>query len=81
MNDQPCLFIGGKEVISENEIQEMLSKLYNDPMTGENAGRDQFYARVKSLYVGISRSDVEKIVANDLVHQLLHRVTPKMKVI
>lgn len=75
------LFIGEREVIPGEEIGKILARLYDDPATGGNAGRDRFYSRVCSLYIGISRSDVERFVSNDLVHQLLRRVSPKMKVV
>ncbi len=81
LGDEYRIFFGDKEVIPMTEIYDTLVTLYDDPATGGNFGRDKFYARVKSLYVGISRNDVENFVQNDLTHQLLKRVTKKMKVV
>ncbi len=75
------IFFGDREVIPTDRIEEVLTTLYDDPSTGGNLGRDKFYARVNSLYVGISRADVERFVQNDETHQLLRRVTKKMKVV
>lgn len=58
-----------------------MSKLYDNPATGGNLGRDKFYSRVRSLTVGISRADVEKFVSNDETYQLLRRIAPRMKVV
>ena len=75
------LFIGDREVIPTDRIEEVLAALYDDPVTGGNLGRDKFYARVHALYAGITRADVERFVSNDETHQLLRRVVNRMKVV
>ncbi len=47
-----------RQIIPQS-IDEILSKLYDNPLTG-GFGRDKFYERVKQQYIGISRADVEK---------------------
>ncbi len=75
------LFIENREVISTDRIEEVLSQLYDDPATGGGIGRDRFHYRVMSLYIGISRSSVEKFIQNDEAYQLHRRVFNKPKVI
>jgi hypothetical protein len=77
MENGPRLFFGNKPVVPITEIEVVLSKLYDEPTTGGDLGRDKFYSRVNSLFVGISRADVEKFVQNDETHQLHRRVTKK----
>jgi len=74
------IFIQGKELIPMNEIEALLQKLYNAPTTGGNLGRDKFYSRVKSKFIGISRTDVQNFLNNDEVHQL-YKPIHKLKVV
>ena len=80
MNDEPKLFIDHKEVIPESRIEQVLSEQYDNPLTGGNYGRDKFYERIRTQYVGISRSDVDKFIQNDETHQLHRPITKKLQV-
>lgn len=80
VNDEPKLFIDHKEVIPESRIEQVLSEQYDNPLTGGNYGRDKFYERIRTQYVGISRSDVDKFIQNDETHQLHRPITKKLQV-
>jgi len=69
-NGKQRIFIQGKEVIPLNEIESLQQMLYNNPKTGGNLGRYKFYSRVKSKFIGISRTDVHNFLKNDEVHHL-----------
>jgi hypothetical protein len=67
-------------VIPLNEIESLLQKLYNNSTTGGNLGRDKFYSRVKSKFIEISRTDVQKFLKNGELHQLCKPIH-KLKVV
>jgi hypothetical protein len=79
-NGKRIIVMKSREVVPQSKIQEILSKLYDDPSTG-GFGRDKFYERVKNQYVGITRSDVEKFISNDEIHQLYRPISNKIKVV
>jgi len=75
------IFFFDRELVPENRIEQVLARLYDDPETGGNLGRDKFYYRVRRHYVGITRADVENFVNNDETHQLHRRVFNRSKVV
>jgi len=65
------IFFFDRELVPENRIEEVLARLYDDPETGGNLGRDKFYYRVRQRYVGITRADVETFIDNDETHRCI----------
>lgn len=58
-----------RPLIAEEDINETLQKLYNDPATFCN-GRDRFYARVATTYSGITKADVASFLKAQYTHQV-----------
>jgi hypothetical protein len=62
------------------EILPLLKALYVDPRKGSSMGRDKFYRLVRSLYIGISRTDVMQYLANQESRQI-HAPIPAAEVV
>jgi transposase InsO family protein len=70
-NDAYHLFHGDKRVISNDQVQQIVSDAYAGSQT--TGGRDRIYARLSKQYVGISRRSVMNVLKNQEVWQLLRR--------
>ena len=57
-------------VITENNIDETLQTLYDDPVQSLAKGIQSFYDTVKSRYLGISRKIVENFLKKQEVYQM-----------
>ena len=75
------IFFGTKELIPKSEMEQLLTRMYEDPTTGGNVGRDRFYHRIHQQYLGISRRDVDRFIKNDEVHQIHLQITNKLHVV
>lgn len=78
---EPRIFLAGSELVPLERIEEVLSRMYDDPSAGGNAGADRFYERVSRTYAGISRQDVRRFVSHDETHQLHRRLVNRMRVV
>jgi transposase InsO family protein len=65
------LFLGHRQVVAREQVDEVLADLYRDPLS-KAGGRDKLYARVKDKYVGITRRAVMAFLRNQEDWQL-HR--------
>jgi len=77
--DSGQLIFNDLPVISASEIGGILAALYADPSTRLN-GRDRFYARVKSMYYGITKQEVMNFLSKQETHQL-HQGVYKEKMV
>lgn len=68
--DSGKLFFHDRCIIPEEEIDQVLEKLYTDPLTGISTGRDRFYLRVKKVYLGISLRRVQSFLKEQESYQL-----------
>jgi transposase InsO family protein len=66
-----ALLYGDKQVVAREDVDAVLTRLYNDPST-KATGRDQLYDKVKDRYIGISRRRVMTFLRNQTDWQL-HR--------
>jgi transposase InsO family protein len=70
-SDRGSLFYGDRRVVAREDVDAVLTRLYDDPST-KATGRDQLYDKVKDRYVGISRRAVMRFLKNQTDWQL-HR--------
>jgi transposase InsO family protein len=66
-----ALLYGDKQVVAREDVDAVLTRLYDDPST-KATGRDQLFDRVKERYIGISRRAVMRFLKNQTDWQL-HR--------
>ena len=58
------------ELISNEDMNDKLKEIYDDPNIGLGLGIVSFYKIVKDKYIGIIRDDVEKFLKNQTVYQI-----------
>ena len=58
------------ELVSNENMNEKLKEIYDDPNLGLGLGIVSFYKIVKDKYIGITRDDVEKFIKNQTVYQI-----------
>ena len=58
------------ELVSEEDRDNKLKEIYDDPNIGLGLGITSFYKLVKDKYIGITRDDVEKFLKNQTNYQL-----------
>ncbi len=58
------------ELISNEDMNDKLKEIYDDPNIGLGLGIVSFYKIVKDKYIGIKRDDVEKFLKNQTVYQI-----------
>ena len=64
------LFYKHLELISNEDINDKLKEIYDDPNIGLGLGIVSFYKIVQDKYIGIKRDDVEKFLKNQTVYQI-----------
>jgi hypothetical protein len=64
-------------VIKQSEIHTYLQQMYSNPANNAYRASNSFYKRVSSQTLGISRTDVEKFVASQEVHQIQANIFSK----
>ena len=64
------IFYKHLELISNEDMNDKLNEIYNDPNLGLGLGIVSFYKFVKNKYIGIIRDDVEKFLKNQTVYQI-----------
>lgn len=57
-----------KEVVSPAKVNEILTELYENPLT--TGGRDKLFSQIKDKYVGISRQHIMAFLKNQESWQL-----------
>lgn len=73
------LWYDGKQIVPEERIQNVLTKLYQSPSTFSNS-RDRFYGRVIQKFIGISRRVVQDFLSNQESYQM-HKPVIKQKTV
>ena len=58
------------ELISNEDMNDKLKEIYDDPNIGLGLGIVSFYKIVTDKYIGIIRDDVEKFLKNQTVYQI-----------
>ena len=58
------------ELVSNEDMNDKLKEIYDDPNIGLGLGIVSFYKIVKDKYIGIKRDDVEKFLKNQTVYQI-----------
>ena len=58
------------ELVSNENMNDKLKEIYDDPNLGLGLGIVSFYKIVKDKYIGITRDDVEKFIKNQTVYQI-----------
>ena len=79
LDDNGNIIHDNKLLIPENKIDEVLTKLYRDPVTSINS-RDKLYEIVSDRYVGISRRAVQDFLLKQEAYQI-HLPSIKHKVV
>ena len=62
-------FIGAKEIIPVERVQNFLISYYDDPATGFT-GRDRMHNRIYQSYLGISKEKVANFLKNNQTNQI-----------
>jgi len=60
----------GLELVAQEDINDKLQELYDDPNLGLGFGIASFYHVVINKYIGIKRDDIEEFLKNQTVYQL-----------
>jgi hypothetical protein len=71
------LLHNGKIVVPKENIQELLQRLFEDPLYMQTSA-PRFHARISTEYEGISRSDCQKFLDNKKIPQMFKRL-PKFR--